>query len=377
MKVGVLTFHSAHNNGSVLQAYATQKAIEILGYDCEIINFRLTAQEDFYSLYRNRFGKKNYLYDRLLLPFHRQRKEKWNKFEKFINNYMKLSGLSVYERTDLKEISRRYDVFISGSDQIWNNNVAELRCGEKDYTGVYYFDFLENEKLISYASSVGNMKNEDIAERKELLDKYLFLSTREECAREVLQKLLNRDVSLVVDPTFLLDGNEWGRLCSNIPLVKEKYVLLYSLGKPRNLIEWGNNLKIFAENNNLKVVSLNTFFPVMVPGVKNILNAGPLDFLNLFRFADVICTDTFHGTAFSINFRKPFYALGNKYYKDDIRKNEVLKRFGLTDRIIQDEAELSLINSYSIDYSRAEKLIETDVQNSIEYLKKTLMQTNI
>ena len=371
MKIGILTFHGSHNHGSVLQAYATQKVVEMFGYDTEIINFRMKSQKEYYSLYPRGYGHKIFIQDLLMFPMHKQRVQRANKFEKFIAQ-MHLSGPEMRNREDLQSIVDRYDVYMSGSDQIWSNRIPELLRSQEDFTGVYFFDFADNDKpRISYASSVGEITYDELIEKKEWLEKYDFISTREQYGVDLLKRIIDKDVELVLDPTFLLNKDEWSDLAGKERLIKEPYVLLYTLHGLKHGIKWGKALTEFRKKSGINIVAVSPFFPVMTVGIHNVIDAGPLDFLNLIKYAELVFTDSFHGTAFSINMNKPFFSYIGKNTGDN-RKLGIMRQFGLEDRALEVLDEVNEIDNITLDYEEYNNVIESARERSIEALKLAL-----
>ena len=374
MKVGIITFHGSHNHGSMIQAYATQRAIEKIGIESEIINFRMKSQKEYYSLYPMKFGTMRFFRSLCMLPIHMARKKRSEKFENFLRNRFLLSGKELANYDDLKSVSEKYDLYLSGSDQIWSNLIPEFKSTEADYTGVYFLDFVNKQKRkISYASSVGEISYEDLSKKKELLESYSCISTREKKGSEIIESITHKEAKVVVDPTFLLHKQEWQSIVQSKPIIKEKYVFLYTLRGIRPGIKWGKHLTKFASRFGLKVVCVSPFFPILVPGVTNLVNVGPEDFLNLIDNAEVVFTDSFHGTAFSINFNKPFYSLNKKDSKDE-RKLGILKAVGLEKRCIRSFDEIDRISLYDVDYTAVNEKLNLLRNNGFDFLKKAILE---
>ena len=366
-----MTFHGSHNYGSVLQAYATQKVIEKLGFDVEIINFRMESQKGYYSLYPKDYGALMFGQSLFMILLHKKRKIRFNKFEKFIGN-MKLSGPELKNRNELQSVLDRYDILLSGSDQIWSNRIPELEKSADDFTGVYFFDFAKNNKpKIAYASSVGEITYDDLKLKKEYLDEFKFISTREQYGVNLLNNILKKDIELVLDPTFLLDKNEWGRLAGDVRRVKEPYIFLYTLRGLKNGLKWGRALAELSKRIGLKVVAIAPFFPIINSRVYNVVDAGPFDFLNLMKNAEVVFTDSFHGTAFSINMNKPFFSYVGKNTGDN-RKIGIMRQFGLEERALESLEEIKSINGFSLDYNQYNASIDKARDKSREWLKMVL-----
>ena len=370
-KIGIITFHAAHNYGSVLQAFATQYEVDKLA-DCqsEIINYRLKTQKEFYSLFHFKLGFKTFVRDIVLLPFHKDRKKRYDKFEKFIKENYRLTSEEYNNNDDINSIRDKFDICITGSDQTWNINVPEIMATDRDNFLPYLLAGFKAKK-ISYASCIGNMTKSDLIKYAKYFEDYKYLSTREKVSAGLLHEVTNLNVRDVLDPTLLLNKDEWTQFFDSTRRIDNDYLLFYSVYGHSKSKEWIKYIIPFAKKNNLKVVCITPFFPVLSKEVINIIDAGPFDFLNYFYNAKIILTDSFHGTAFSINFRKPFYTLGNKYWKEDIRKKDLLIKFNLENRIINDQSELLNKNCDNIIYD--EKLINNEILMSKKFLISSIL----
>lgn len=370
--VGLLTFHAAHNYGSVLQAYATKISIEKLGLHCETINFRFKEQKECYALYNFHGSLKSKLVNIYLLLFHAKRKCRYNRFEQFVVETMNQT-VEVHNRAEILERLPQYDTWLCGGDQLWNIHVTEI-ANSQDVWGIYYLDFLSDQRRASFSTSIGNMKKAELEERKSLLEKFDYISSREAVGVEMLNSILNGNpnVEEVLDPVFLLDKEEWNNLAESEPIIRGKYILLYTIATRSRIDKWCMELLPFAKKQGLQIVYLSPKFKSTVKSVVSVMNAGPREFLNLYNNAEVVIADTFHALCFSIIFRKPFYVLSNKYYKDDIRKTSLVKKLKLEDRMIDDEMDLGKIDDYSIDYSMTEKILDSELKNTRKALRKAV-----
>ena len=152
-KVGIITFHGAHNYGSALQVYALQKVItDKLYYPCEIIDFRTEAQKDQYRPLTKRKGVKYFLKNLYFLLYYTERKKKYDLFEEFISEYLKLSDVQYDTEEKLERSDLSYSHYISGSDQIWNTV-------PNDASMMYFLPFVKKGKKIAYAPSFGQLGN--------------------------------------------------------------------------------------------------------------------------------------------------------------------------------------------------------------------------
>lgn len=373
-KIGLLTFHGAHNYGSVLQAFATAKCIEKYhDYDCEIINYRPKTQRDFYSLFPKLPGVKGILLNLYNLIFIRERKTRFLRFEYFISNKLPITE-EYYSREDLIKADLKYDVYLSGSDQIWSDNVAENANSEGKNTGVYFWDFIKEGNKRAYAPSVGSMNYEQISKKADIIKTFSYLSTREEAGSDMIIRATGMNVDTVLDPTFLLEASEWDEISEEYHGLPTRYMLLYTVGTRKRLKCWIKELRPIAKKRNLKLLVLSPLFSYRYPGVEFVNSAGPSEFLYLFSKASCIVADSFHGTAFSIIYRKPFYVLGNKYHSRDIRKINLLNYCGLEAQMIEKEAEVRA-KDFKLDYSKVESLIQDHRKKSIECFEKAIDYT--
>ena len=368
--IGILTFHGSHNYGSVLQAYATQTALKQLGQESQIINFRMQSQKEYYSLYTAKYGFPIMAQEMVMIPLHMKRRERGRKFEHFIHKYLVLSGEEMKDRNELQKVRSCYDLYLTGSDQIWSNRIPELVHSREDFTGVYFLDFVDDDRRrIAYASSVGEITREELSAKKDLLMKFDAISTREQYGVELLEDITGKQVELVLDPTFLLDRKGWKKLIKPERLIKDKYIFLYTLRGLKRGSKWRKALSRFAKERGLKFVALSPFFPLVGSGVQNVVNAGPLDFLNLIENAELVFTDSFHGTAFSINLNKPFYSFGGKNTGDN-RKTGIMRAIGLESRGLETIESVSEIDDYSLDYTETIGRLEELRNKSREWLRK-------
>lgn len=368
-KISTITFHAAYNFGSNLQAYALQEYVKKICKDeCEykIINLRTNKQKD---MYKNCFEKndaKNYLKRLISLGLKKEIYEKDKKFEDFITN--KLNITKEYSSIEeLKNENWDSDYFISGSDQIWN-----LECRDFDWS--YYLEFVNKGKKISYAASMGpkqiNWSEEEKARLKNDLDKYDYISVRDNNGLEFVNNLMGKKPEINVDPTMLLEKEEWEKIIPKKPLVDEDYIFFYNL-KGKEYIELAN--KISKKMNLPIVISLYNARDLWYSnkyGFIRRVDAGPIEFLNLINNAKLTLSSSFHGTIFSIILNKPFFALnGSK----DFRINTILKKMKLENRSIDiDDFEIKIKKAFEIDYDESKKLLEMERNKSCKYLKKAL-----
>ena len=364
-KTATITFHAAHNYGSKLQAYALQQTILGLGYENEIINLRTERQKDLYTVFTKRKGLKYVFKNLSHLMYYHSLKKAYDKFEQFVNN--KLIMTKEYSTEDeLKQADLKYDLYVAGSDQIWNPVPA-------DFDWSYYLTFVQDGRKISYAPSFGQLasKGNEVTMHKiaDALSSFDAISVRERAAADNIQQLVGRIPTVVLDPTLLLQKEQWLDLIKNEKrLVKSDYIFFYTLFADSQRM---NIVKRVSDATGLPVVTSNfsNQYDVFNPFIK-CYDAGPLDFLTLIRDAKLVVVSSFHGTVFSTLLNVHFFAIDGM---NDARISTLLTTVGLEDREITiSNVEEKCKNPYSIDFENVNKRIEAARRPSMEYLRKSL-----
>lgn len=361
-KVGIVTFHASHNYGSCLQAYSLQHAISDLGFACEIINFRTDIQKEIYKVFTNRKGLKFILKNLYTLLFiYDQRKEKYEKFENFINGEMNLSK-EINTVEEFEKVVSDYDYIVTGSDQIWNVEA-------EDYSLAYMLPF-EGKRKISYAVSTGENMSAEVfsAKEAELIKEIDYLSVRDTATKEMIRKVADKEAAVVLDPTMLYNEDFYDKFVEETPLIKGKYIYLYTLGNDKNLLE---TAKILSRKTNLPIYISHVSGTHYMFGLKKALAAGPKEFLNHIKFAEYVVTSSFHATIFSILFKKQFWSYNA--LKDN-RRRELLTKTGLLSRSVnKDDCENKLEEIISVEkYNQVFRLIEEERKSSSKFLQTAL-----
>jgi hypothetical protein len=364
MKVGILTYHRADNYGAVLQVFALQKTILKMGYECEIIDYRCAGIENQYRYKKLRFGKGTVGIIKFNLNQYFHRKKHKN-FELFRH---KLSMSNPYTLDNIENANDEYDCFITGSDQVWNCDV-----NKNDYT--YFLDFVKDQrKKNSYAASFGRSSIP-----QGLLDKYIELlstfnniSVREEQACKIVESVLGHNCKIVLDPVLLLTKGEWEKYTD---WKDGDYVVVYQLYKSKNLISFAKDL---ANRTKCKLVIISQSLYGAYYGVSNAVNksnVGPEEFLSLLLGARYIVTNSYHGTAFAINFHKNFFTeFISGEYDVNSRFVSLLNLLNLQNRKIESGNHSNI--KTNIDYEEVDKLLNKERVKSLEFLKKILSKEN-
>ena len=371
MKVGLITYHSAYNFGSVLQAYATESVLNQLGCKTVVLNYRIPFQKKFYGLLGYGEGIiKAPLKKLFMLPLLPKRIIRKHKFEDFISK-MNLSK-EINSPYEFNNNFKDFDLFVSGSDQIWNLHSNEFINSGKEYMDPYLLSFT-NKRKVSYASSIVNMTDDELLSIKDKLEKFDYISCREQLAVERLNQIITKKASKVIDPTLLLSSENWGKLAQPNKIEKN-YILYYSLKGYRYIRKDLIKLSNLSEKYDMQVIALTPLAPVVhQKNVINFTDAGPVDFLTLIKNASLVVTDSYHGMLFSINFRKEFYYLKNVPGANFVRTDDVLSLLDLNSRIIKDVNLINIDNK--VNYGYTDQKLPVLREESINYLKNAINST--
>lgn len=374
MKIGMMTFHKSQSHGAMLQAVALQKTLEKLGNDAEIINYnRFFIKSKNQVTNKSVAGKiKSFIIKivsfAIKVLFGRKNRKKIQLFEDFREEYLNIGKKEYNTTAEMKNDCFDYDAFVTGSDQVWNPDTINHDA--------YYFTFLDETKnTVAYAPSIGvsEIKDQEIRDKMgEYLKHIKHLSCREESGAKVIESITGRHVEHVLDPTLLLTKEEWSSFVSEDTEHHKPYVLCYFLGS----LKYGRDFaKKISKSLNYDLVFIPQspvdFFRLN----KKEFCVGPIEFLKLFKNASVICTDSFHGTAFSINMQKPFYSFcrRNPYGSASrlSRLKSLLSKLNLSERLIMPDDRFDP-QKLEIDYETTNTLLNAEREKSLNYLKNAL-----
>ena len=363
MKVSVITRHAIANYGSLLQAFATQKVLESLGHECEIVDY--IREDESYkqhekTLLKNKKEWNNNPIKKALYLLTRQPEsvKAGKRFEKERHELLALSDRYTSPES-LKNNSPKADIYMTGSDQVWGP------VANGTYDDSYLLSFADGKK-IAYAASFGHTEMTAEIENyyKQWLNKYSSIAVREDSAVSILKEM-GIEASQVLDPTLLLDKETWKEYL--LPIKKKKYILAYQLHNDKKLGEYAKKV---AKEKGLPLIRISPSFHQITREGKFIWCPKLGEFLSYVANAECMITDSFHGTAFAINFNTPFVeVLPNN--KTGTRNMSILNLTKLTDRVLQDFNDTSLADK-EIDFSYANSVIEEQRQHSINILKEML-----
>jgi len=355
MKIGILTYHRSHNYGALLQAIALREVLMREGHQVTFIDYWPAYHRHMYALFsfhrmmsRKGFkGKLDYL--RSCIKNYTYRKERKNKYECFIAEYIEPYTSSVDEA---------YDVIVHGSDQIWRKQ-PELGTYNPVYFGKHN---IKASKKISYAASMGILAKSNA--EKSLLKNYIqcldAVSVRESGLKDLIKDFGRNDVRQDLDPTLLLPADFWINKFKLKVRTEEHYALYYKIQDAFDIKE----LKTFAKSKGLKLKVIHSK-ALGKNTDENVTTAGPKAFLELMYGADMVFTSSFHGLAFSLIFHKPFLA---SFVKNAGRAASILQSLGMEDCLVNPKSKLVNVDA-NIDCSQIDNTLLPMRNDSIEFLK--------
>lgn len=349
MKVGIITITNGENYGNRLQNYAVQEALKDSGIEAETIH-KIT----------NVFDAENHNYIRKLklkkiLHYHLTVEERRRlNFYRFTKRYIKKAHF-VIDNAIPQGLENAYDYFIAGSDQVWNPYL--------DYcTPANFLTFTKSYKKIAFAPSIAVTEiPEDLKDNfRKWIGDFRLLSVREESGAKIIEKLCGRAAEVLFDPTLYLSADRWRKIerKPDFSPSPKKYLLQYFLGKCSK--EYKKIIEGYASKNHLEIVQLQT---------KEHYDIAPDEFLYLIDHAALVCTDSFHGTVFSIIFKTNFVVFYRMENFADMgsRIDTLLKKFSMENRY---QTEINDDDLMSTDFSGTDTVIEKERLKTKNFLSK-------
>lgn len=365
-KVGIITLHRVVNYGSVLQTYALQTKLEELGYNSTTIDYypeRLHIRGMLKRI-KDKGPKYNNIFVRniariIIFPSYLIR---FRMFKKFLKKYIHMTEKTFYEEKDFDGNNFDYDIYCTGSDQVWNSG-----WNEKIEKPLFLSFAPENKRKISYAASFGKkeLQEDEKSITRDLLKRYDAISLREKSGVEIVENLGIKNSVHVVDPTLLLNGSDWRNLASN-RFKNDDYILVYNLNRNPKIDKYAANL---SKKTGLKVKFLSYQLHEFYKKGKISCNPKVEDFLSLIDNAKYVITDSFHATAFSINFNTQFVIVYPG--KFSTRLQSLLELNGLENRVAKDENDMTIVDE-EINYEKVNSIMKKEREKSFQWLEKAL-----
>ncbi|WP_029502254.1 polysaccharide pyruvyl transferase family protein [Lachnoclostridium phytofermentans] len=364
MKVGVVTFHNAHNYGASLQTWALQKVLKNLGTEPGVIHYHPNIIDKLYVAPKLDTTKKKLKY--MLKKDYRSRIKsqvyKNKRYNKFIREKFHLIGdYTTYE--ELLNANLSLDAYITGSDQVWNS----------DHTGgfdpAYTLDFAKpGTKKISYAASVGReyILPQYREQFRQSLESYTAISVREPSAQPAIEALTEKPVEVVLDPTLLLEKKDYEEL-KRPGQFKGRYIMVYMMEANKELVQFANRLSVAI---GLPIIQRK------LPGVfRNELGSyyedTAAEFLGEIEKAEYVITNSFHATVFSLIYEKPFISM--LHTSTGARTSDLLKSVGLESHLLYHIEDFHDMKQFEIDDVDALRQRIRELRaSSLDFLKRAL-----
>lgn len=366
MKISIITFHNTSNFGASLQCVALSHYLVKLGHEVEVVNYLPAFVRDKKSIFKeikkvktskNRIraivkGLAYLIYTPQLI-----RRDK--KFESFISNNLRLSR-PYFNSDEVMEKPPTADLYICGSDQIWN---PELTGGKLDKA--FFLQFTKKRKA-SYGASIGEFNIEKQADNLKVLTKdFTSISVREKSVEKRLSEAIGRKVEVVLDCTLLLDKEDYRSFENDTNIIKQPYLLIYNIQNSKEAVLAAKNI---SRERDLAVIDISPNPFAKIDSVKKLVDIGPGEFLSLFKNAEYIITNSFHGTIFSILYEKEFFAFPHSLRAGRIV--DLLNVLGLSSRLVKASSD---ITSDTILYSAVKEKLAEQRKHSYDYLDKLLV----
>lgn len=367
---GIITIHKINNYGSVLQAYALQKVCEEMGYKAEIIDYNFPNQAHAGNRYASHQDTQptEPRWIKLLYAFELMRQHKG--IEAFVQKYHQLSERQYDSPEALMNDVPRYDVYITGSDQLWNPRYCN---GDP----AFMLHFAPDDALkISYAASVGtNAIPEDLKPLyKELLSRYAHISVRENSGVDVVKAVAGKDATVVLDPTLLLNRDQWNEIAAPKRQFKKKYILCYFLNYTFNAFPYVDELAQYMQKQTGYEIVRVARPPhhLGAPHTHYKVGASPEEFLALVRDAEMVLTTSFHGTAFAVNYGKPVCTVVKDKEASDSRQVSLMHNVGLDTQVLSVKDAMPDKSLFSYDISEEQARLESLRRASMDYLRNAI-----
>lgn len=373
MKVSIITLHNVSNYGSALQTYATQKVFENLECKAEFVDYCRPNNTIYSSVERILNSRKFKKYKKVwnmnklaynlayhIIKFYLLHKK--NPITDFVKSNVNLTPNMYYSVEELKNNPPQADVYVTGSDQVWNsiwNNGIDT---------AFFLEYAPaNKRRIAFSSSIGRttLDEEEVIITKQLLRKYDFISIRERSGVELLDKMGIKSVE-ILDPTLMIDGDRWRSVAEYKNINSEDYLLIYQLNPNVYMDEYAKKLANLKE---WKIIRIG-YSPSDKKRIgKCVMKPSVPRFLGYINNAKCVLTDSFHATAFSLNLGVDFITvLPPKFHT---RIDNILSLTKTKHRLLKDYTDFNLVNK-KIDKAQVKEVLEKEREEGIIILKNVL-----
>ena len=373
--VAILTFYyKTYNYGAMLQAYALTKTINNMGVDCRQISYIRDKKGLFLRKIRRIIqvpGRQRRVFFEIQLKklsgkISGRKPSQYTicTIEAFDRFAEEIPHTEVVNRDTIQNLVPDFDVFVVGSDQVWNPEFVTMR---------FFFDFLPDDKRrASYAASIRVPRYEKKEGRiiRGLLEKFCCITVREKGAVQILKRIgVDKDIKVVLDPTMLLTKDSWCEMLTD-PEIYDKYVLTYLIRD--NSVR--RKIEELARERGLKIIEVTRPNDESRPEGDLYIQldyVGPREFAGLIKNAEFVFPDSFHGTALSVIFQKEFVVISGD--NTDERKHSILAALGLKNRIVSPDGDIQATMNNPIDYQIVEKKLSVLRENSMNILREIVL----
>jgi hypothetical protein len=371
MKIGIITYHWAYNYGAVMQAYALQTYLEKRGHIVEFINYVPINQKA--GLLRKYIGRN---IKSTKLKWKTAQREK--NFHTFVSK-LNVSSIKYTSYQELLDLPPKYDIYICGSDQVWNYDLVSSTPEKKGISHPYYLDFGDETTIrVAYAPSFGavNIPDDLKDEVKKCLSKFNSISVREKSGVEIVKSLGFKNVKWMPDPTFLLNKEDYLNIETSVRNDNQEFIYSYILEEQDEMAK--KVLTLLSDKN--KKIIYNVFMGTIIKdkNYKNII-PSPEQWLHCINNADFIVTNSFHSTVFALIFHRPFITipLGGIASGRNERIISLLDSLGLSVRLLweYDENVILKIRQHSINWEIVDEKINKWQENADDYFLNAFKMT--
>lgn len=387
MKAYIMTSNASFldNYGAVLQAYAMTEQLKKWGVEPEIINYQYNTGNQMVSVEnqvnRSLRARLEYIFcgdisfvQKILYRLAREKRNTQTElFRKFVKNNIPIDLEKPVTYEKLKQQPSKYQYLICGSDQVWN----PLIHANRNDPGFFLQFGNSSCKRIAYAPSFGiSVLPEKAKENlKKYTESFTALSVRESSGAMIMKEVCGFDVPVVLDPTMMADPSIWGKFNKMPNSIPEKYILVYRFGR-MNYME--RQIQHIASKLRFPILEIPVSIESYGKGSKLVFDVGPEEFVTLIRNAELVLTDSFHASVFSILNQTPFYTFlrqgKNEKNSMNSRMENLLEMLGLKNRLIYPED--NDVDLMEIKFETVERLLNSQREQSQEFLRNALWESS-
>lgn len=365
MKTFTLTYHNSINYGAVLQTYALQQKIQLLGHENIVLEYPYPASKQYYSnlSVANPYSFLKSLYINIMMFIRKKQHVKLRKsFTDFHTQHLNLTR-EYKSMEDLQNNTPDVDCLITGSDQVWNMRLMS------NFKSAYFLSFGKKDLLrFSYAASIERLDYTE--EQKEQVRKWLScfkgISVREDSAKDYIESFTDYKCVNVLDPVFLLDKNDWNKLATK-PRIEGPYILCYQVLSNKRMQEVVNMLQ---KKTGYPIVVVSNLAFKWIKSDYTFFDVPPEEFLGFYNNASIVVTTSFHGTALGIIYNKPTYSLVKDVLSN--RTKDLMRMFNIEKFLISSD---STIPKPTVDLENVNYILEKEREKSISFLTNMLNES--